>query len=281
MVIGRQIGVQSYHETAAAVSYVETFDLFSVAAMNAIDYRRLHAPAPDPVTSHVFNGSGGASLTRGQVQVSTSQHCMSQPHDQSNISDPSSPNKLVTGDNVSVVHSRSASQPVSQCPRSPPLPPRHHHITTSPDHSTGNTQLTRNSSIRSSLPLHPGRSKPPLPRSPTEVLSTSRDQGSVGSSKSRVAQLSGRAESGKNYESLKSCTSTGSTGSKLSSASSGQLSGGQGWSGPRDLSLPDTEDPAVLRRLEFVSPKAGVYRPVNTGHTRPGAASKKDKCSVM
>ena len=61
---------------------------------------------------------------------------------------------------------------------------------------------------------------------------------------------------GKNYESVKSHTSTvshGSTGSKMSSTSS-QLSA-QGWSGPRDMEVPDTEDPDVLRNLEFVSPK--------------------------
>ena len=53
----------------------------------------------------------------------------------------------------------------------------------------------------------------------------------------------------------------------------------QGWNGPRDLDIPDTEDPEVLRNLEFISPKAGVYRPIHSSSAR--AAAKKDKCSVM
>ena len=27
--------------------------------------------------------------------------------------------------------------------------------------------------------------------------------------------------------------------------------------------IPDTEDPEILKKLDFVSPKAGVYRPAN------------------
>ena len=57
--------------------------------------------------------------------------------------------------------------------------------------------------------------------------------------------------------------------SHLSSTSS-QLSG------PRH----EAEDPALLRNLEFISPKAGVYRPVHSAASR-AAAAKKDKCSVM
>lgn len=53
----------------------------------------------------------------------------------------------------------------------------------------------------------------------------------------------------------------------------------KGWNGPRDLDIPDTEDPEVLRNLEFISPKAGVYRPIHSSSSR--AAAKKDKCSVM
>lgn len=95
--------------------------------------------------------------------------------------------------------------------------------------------------------------------------------------KSRLTQL------GIPEGSLKSHTSTishGSTGSKMSSTSShSHLSAvGPSWSGPRDLDIPDTEDPELLRKLEFVSPKAGVYRPVGA---RAAAGAKKDKCSLM
>ena len=37
----------------------------------------------------------------------------------------------------------------------------------------------------------------------------------------------------------------------------------QYYSGPRDYDIPDTEDPEILKKLDFVSPKAGVYRPAN------------------
>ena len=30
----------------------------------------------------------------------------------------------------------------------------------------------------------------------------------------------------------------------------------------------DTEDPELLKNLDFVSPKAGVYRPVNPGKSK-------------
>ena len=81
-------------------------------------------------------------------------------------------------------------------------------------------------------------------------------------------------------ESLKSQTSTasqGSTGSKISSSSS-QVSH---WAGPRpDPSQPVTDNPELLHNLEFISPKAGVYRPVNSS-SAAARSSKKDKCSLM
>ena len=149
--------------------------------------------------------------------------------------------------------------------------------------------LSRKSSLRSSLPVATG--KPPLPssalpKSPTELLQlsgkkcgpiTTEPGVAVSVTKSRLTQL------GVPEGSLKSHTSTishGSTGSKMSSTSShSHMSAtGPGWSGPKDLDIPDTEDPELLRNLEFVSPKAGVYRPVGN---RAAAGAKKDKCSVM
>ena len=149
--------------------------------------------------------------------------------------------------------------------------------------------LSRKSSLRSSLPIATG--KPPLPssalpKSPTELLQLSGNKCgpittepgvAVSVTKSRLTQL------GIPEGSLKSHTSTishGSTGSKMSSTSShSHMSAtGPGWSGPKDLDIPDTENPELLRNLEFVSPKAGVYRPVGN---RAAAGAKKDKCSVM
>ena len=99
------------------------------------------------------------------------------------------------------------------------------------------------------------------------------------SSKSRLTTLGvPEPQTGKLWqESLKSQTSTashGSTGSKISSSSS-QVSH---WAGPREAGEPLTDSPALLNNLEFISPKAGVYRPVNSA---AGRSSKKDKCSLM
>ena len=74
------------------------------------------------------------------------------------------------------------------------------------------------------------------------------------------------------YESLKSQGSTGSTGSKNSNSSSVLLD--------LDENVPDTEDPELLNQLSFVSPKAGVYRPVNNP-IPSGKIKDKDKCILM
>ena len=82
----------------------------------------------------------------------------------------------------------------------------------------------------------------------------------------------------KAYESLKSHGSTGSTGSKTSTGSSSVMLELD------EENVPNTEDPELLNHLNFVSPKAGVYRPVSTGSS--GNNSKcsnkdKEKCSIM
>lgn len=106
------------------------------------------------------------------------------------------------------------------------------------------------------------------------------------------------------FESLKSHASTGSqgsTGSKTSTGSSyGSASNGNHLRRPmamiKDPTVPDTEDPELLRNLHYVSPKAGVYRPVNpngmsllsattgsAGHniSANGTSKGKKNCSVM
>merc|ERR1719228_1672908 len=103
-----------------------------------------------------------------------------------------------------------------------------------------------------------------IPKSPTDLAlhqkttAPPRPPITVGPPVSRLQQL--LPPEGKNYESLKSHTSThsqGSTGSKISTSTSSTS-----YPGPRDLGIPDTEDPQLLNNLDFVSPKAGVYRPV-------------------
>jgi len=139
---------------------------------------------------------------------------------------------------------------------------------------------SQKSNHRTSLPA--GRPPLPvatLPKSPSDLNPASPITQEPAPNKRRLAHLG--VPDPKNYESLKSHTSTvshGSTGSKLSAASS--LSGNgplQYYSGPRDYDIPDTEDPEILKKLDFVSPKAGVYRPANP----QSKGSKKDKCSLM
>lgn len=78
----------------------------------------------------------------------------------------------------------------------------------------------------------------------------------------------------KAYESLKSHGSTGSTGSSKNSTSSSSVLL------DLDENVPNTEDPELLNQLSFVSPKAGVYRPVNPP-SNLAKIKEKDKCIVM
>ena len=53
-----------------------------------------------------------------------------------------------------------------------------------------------------------------------------------------------------------------------------------------DPTVPDTEDPELLRQLQFVSPKQGVFRPMQCGSAAAAASGagrrrSKDNCSVM
>ena len=92
-------------------------------------------------------------------------------------------------------------------------------------------------------------------------------------------------------ESLKSQGSTGSTGSKTSTGSSlvstdSNVNSSSARQVSRDIldpDVPDTEDPELLRQLQFVSPKNGVFRPINTsspfGLSKNG--KKKPNCRMM
>jgi hypothetical protein len=95
----------------------------------------------------------------------------------------------------------------------------------------------------------------------------------------------------KAYESLKSQMSTSSQGSTASKMSYSDMSSSDvsslspplrpigetptlGRSLP-EKGIPDTEDPELIKRLSFVSPKSGVFRPVAEGRRH------KQGCSVM
>lgn len=206
-----------------------------------------------------------------------------QPSPLSLPTSPARPSNPLPSSLLQPLHTRSASQPVrsSSPPSSPSL--LHHHRSSSPpppapsgggDGAELRPPLSRKPNSRSSMPSgKPPLPLPLLPKSPTD-LSLHRVN-NLPSTHSRLQHLLPPPE-GKNYESLKSHTSThshGSTGSKVSTSTS---STSHTNTGPRDLEVPDTEDPQLLSNLDFVSPKAGVYRPVN-----PRSSVKKDKCSLM
>jgi len=354
LAISTQIGAKSYVETQSKDSYSETLDAFSVAAMTAMEFRRIRllvSDRPESVNSNASSKKSGnlnkskssfygsyssisgslknfedternahnisETILENDVFENLSPRFASKPPGRplSPSSLPTSPLSLPTSpakskpsltnptsplENPNLIHFRSASQPVrsnlehlksnqrtcspprlpSRAPSPPPRPlkPLTSPLTEPPPELRPKPHLSRKTSFRSSMPV----GKPPLPsqlpKSPTDLLNLPPQKSPITVeplSKSRLTQLG--VPEGKNYESLKSHTSTashGSTGSKMSTASS-QLSA-HGWNGPRDLDIPDTEDPELHKNLDFTSPKAGVYRPVNAGKN-----SKKDKCSVM
>ena len=71
--IGVQINARNYIETAAAVSYVETFELFSLAAMSALEFRRIHCPAPEPAPGP-FQRPGSVASHHSNVSLSRGGH---------------------------------------------------------------------------------------------------------------------------------------------------------------------------------------------------------------
>jgi Rho family GTPase 3 len=299
LAISAQVQAVSYVETAAQFSLQETFQLFSLASVAALESRRQSqaqlqpyqpqvevGPRPGSVASitrNVPSRASHSSLRSGGQEREAGPGARSVPTSPTKLSNPPpppAPSSSSESPHCPPLHSRSASQPVRSCepPRPPPGPP----LGSQP-------ALTRKSSFRSSLPAAP-LGKPPLPhsqlaKSPTELVLSSRTAITVEptststSSKSRLNSLGvPEPPTGKLWqESLKSHTSTashGSTGSKISSSSS-QVSH---WAGPREPGEPLTDSPQLLNNLEFISPKAGVYRPVNSA---AGRSSKKDKCSLM
>ena len=109
----------------------------------------------------------------------------------------------------------------------------------------------------------------------------------VTSSPNSLAAFDMKHTAGESLKSLGSTAShgsTGSAGSKTSTGSSLISSDSAGRQVSRDIldpDVPDTEDPELLRQLQFVSPKNGVFRPV----ANPGSAGKNGKkkpnCRMM
>ena len=140
--------------------------------------------------------------------------------------------------------------------------------------------LTRKTSFRSPITVIS-----PIQKTPVTVVTPEKsslaDSRLVGGSNPGA----GSGKPAKAYESLKSQGSTGSTGSKTSTNSSSSTGGALSQVQLLDLeeNVPNTEDPELLNQLSFVSPKAGVYRPVNNANAsvNSGKIKDKDKCILM
>ncbi|QQP55505.1 Uncharacterized protein FKW44_008711 [Caligus rogercresseyi] len=139
---------------------------------------------------------------------------------------------------------------------------------------SNNNGLSRRTSFRSQRLLLP----PPPPKSSEECLSQQQEEDtfdpkSLPSSKHPLPNKQKTT-----YESIKSHTSTGSTVSKTSSCSTPTP--------PSSLSSSDILDPPdeALNKFNFISPKTGVFRPINNAQTLPPNSKlhkKKQHCSLM
>ena len=92
----------------------------------------------------------------------------------------------------------------------------------------------------------------------------------------------------KTYESLKStCSSQNSSKASSTASSTANTSAASSTSGldlskyklrlTKSESIPDTEDPNLIKNLNFVMPKSGVYRPLPEG----SRSRYKQSCNVM
>lgn len=184
-----------------------------------------------------------AEISSGQIAQPQSQHLC----EESDVFPPTSPVQR-----RSIVSQRS-SFTGSGCSRPVNLP-------TSPNGALIKSNgLSRRTSFRSPTATSGGESKNvPIPK--VDVVLRQQEP----------------KEKTKAYESLKSHGSTGSTGSKTSTGSSSVMLEMD------EENVPNTEDPELLNHLNFVSPKAGVYRPVSTpGNTNCSKSKDKEKCSIM
>jgi hypothetical protein len=106
----------------------------------------------------------------------------------------------------------------------------------------------------------------------------------VASSPNSLAALDLQQKAGESLKSLGSTASHGSTGSKTSTGSSLISTDSSARQVSRDIldpDVPDTEDPELLRQLQFVSPKNGVFRPVVSGAASARNGKKKPNCRMM
>ena len=247
------VGASNYVETSACINeeISEVFEVAALACMKNYKYNTSHSHQSDS-NSHLYNTSLSKDSNPHLYHTSSSKD--SNPH-HFNTSSSKGSNRL----NISIETSEFSAGQVAQpqeaedfFPHTPPSGPRRSMIQQRASFSvrsesyTSQNNLSRRASFRSPGSGVQVNSKPGSPEEqPTKIKA-------------------------KTYESLKSHGSTGSTGSssKTSTGSSVLM----------DMEEPNTEDPDLLNQLNFVSPKAGVFRPVNP---TPLKIKDKDKCVLM
>ncbi|CAB4063990.1 Ras-like GTP-binding protein RHO,Rho-related GTP-binding protein RhoQ,Ras-related protein Rac2,Rho-related protein rac1A,Rho-related GTP-binding protein RhoU,Ras-related protein rac-2,GTP-binding protein Rho1,GTP-binding protein RHO1,Rho-related GTP-binding protein RhoG,GTP-binding protein rho5,GTP-binding protein rhoA,Ras-related C3 botulinum toxin substrate 2,Transforming protein RhoA,Ras-related C3 botulinum toxin substrate 3,Rho-related GTP-binding protein RhoA-C,Rho-related protein rac1C,Ras-related p len=175
----------------------------------------------------------------------------------------------------------ASSSLVSPCCSEPPF------MIPAPKPSNG---LSRRTSFRSQRIIVP---PPPPPKSSPPLLNTSSNhEYEVDSFDPKSLPSSKIIPVKKTYESIKSHTSTGSTVSKTSSCSTSSLinhpsSNTQRPTPPSTLTNSDivvnSGNHEVLNKFNFISPKTGVFRPINAQTLPPNIKplKKKQHCSLM
>ena len=238
------VGASNYVETSACTNedVLEAFEVGALACMKNYKYNTSHSHHSE----QKFNTSSSKDSSNPQ-------------HFNTSSSKSSAANPLNISIETSEFSTGQLAQPQEAEDFFPHSPPRRSMIQQRASFSvrsesySSQSNLSRRASFRSPPALQPLQvnSKPGSPHDP-------------------VAEQSSNKVKTKAYESLKSQGSTGSTGSssKTSTGSSALM----------DLEEPNTEDPDLLNQLNFVSPKAGVFRPVNP---TPLKIKDKDKCVLM
>ena len=268
------VGASNYVETSALTSEVlEAFEVAALASMKHVSKYNTTSSHSSVNSSKKFNTSSsknssvrlnvsfdGAEHSSGQIAQPQHHH---QQYLEENDLFPTSI-KVSSGTCNSPVQRRSVVVP-QRSSFSAGSANRPVNLPTSPNGALIKSNgLSRRTSFRSPTASTGGESKNvPIPK--VDVVLRQEPKQEKTTTTTTV----------KAYESLKSHGSTGSTGSKTSTGSSSVMLELD------EENVPNTEDPELLNHLNFVSPKAGVYRPVSTPGNTKCSIKDKEKCLIM
>ena len=252
-------------ETSALTSEVlEAFEVAALASMKHVSKYNTSSSHSSVNSSKKFNTSSSKnSSVRLNVSFEGAEICsgqIAQPQHQQYLEENDLFPTTKAGTCNSPVQRRSVVVPTQRSSFSAGSANRPVNLPTSPNGALIKSNgLSRRTSFRSPTASSGGESKNvPIPKVDVVLRQEPKQE------KTTV----------KAYESLKSHGSTGSTGSKTSTGSSSVMLELD------EENVPNTEDPELLNHLNFVSPKAGVYRPVSTPGN-PKCSKDKEKCLLM